>query len=259
MDLSSPDLHVRKSPTARVTRLAGGIWRLEIPAHNRLGYHLAQLDDQGSRQRWNFPWQPPLTFSLRARVSAEQLPGTWGFGLWNDPFSFMLAYNKLVPRLPTLPEAAWFFHASPQNYLSFRDDLPANGFLAATFRSEKVHTILLALASPILALSLVPAFAQWVRKQLRGLVAQDAVQVHAHLIDWHLYRLDWEIGQARFYLDEVELLRTSVTPHQPLCLVIWIDNQYASLPPDSRLKVGYLPNLEASWLEVKDINLHHLS
>jgi hypothetical protein len=259
MGLSSPELHISKSPTARVTRLEGGIWHLEIPVHNRFGYHLAQLDDHGSRQRKNFPWQPPLTFSLRARVSAEELPGTWGFGLWNDPFSFMLAYNKFVPRLPTLPEAAWFFHASPQNYLSFRDDLPANGFLAATFRSKKVHTVLLALASPILALSLVPGFAHRVRKQLRGLVEQDAVQVHAHLVDWHLYRLDWENGQARFYLDEVELLCTSVTPHPPLSLVIWIDNQYAALPPDSGVKYGYLPNLEASWLEVKDIDLQHLA
>ena len=38
--------------------------------------------------------------------------------------------------LPTVPQAAWFFWSSPASYLSFRDDLPANGMLAQTFRSE---------------------------------------------------------------------------------------------------------------------------
>ena len=143
-------------------------WHLEIPARSTGGYRLAQLDDHGSLQRRDFPWKPPLTLSMEARVSAQVLPGTWGFGLWNDPFSLMLAYNKLVPRLPTFPDAAWFFHASPENYLSIRNDLPANGFLAATFRSKKMPFALLALASPILALAFIPGFAQLVRQAKTG-------------------------------------------------------------------------------------------
>ena len=142
-------VHVTQSPTSRVVRLADDAWRLEIPPNARAGYRLAQLDDHGGLRRSDFHWKPPLKMSLQARVSAPDIPGTWGFGLWNDPFSFLIAYGGGVPRLPALPEAAWFFHASPHNYLSLRDDLPGSGFLAATFHSKKVPFLLLAGHVPI--------------------------------------------------------------------------------------------------------------
>lgn len=255
MRRNPPDLHVSKSTSARVTKLGENNWRLEIPTGNNLQYRLAQLDDHHTGRRSSFPWKAPLTFSMQARVSALDLPGTWGFGLWNDPFSFLLGYEGVVLRLPTLPDAAWFFYATPKNYLSFRDDLPANGFLAATFSSTKVPAVLLALASPALALSVIPSTAQWVRRMLRRVVKQDAAQIHANLMDWHAYRLDWEMDQVRFYLDEVELLRTSIVPHLPLSLVIWVDNQYAALPPTGRLKYGYLPNPKPAWLEIRQVSL----
>lgn len=255
MDLHPPVLHISKSSSASVTRLGENGWHLEIAAHKHLGYHLAQLDDHGVLPRRSFIWRPPLTFSLQARASAEDLPGTWGFGLWNDPFSFLLAYNQFVPRLPTLPEAAWFFYASPHNYLSFRNDLPANGFLAATFRSLKIPTLLVDLASPALGLAFIPGAAQWVRGLLRRVVRQEAAQVNTHLTDWHTYRLLWAEETTTFYIDEVMLLQTGVSPHPPMSLVIWIDNQYAASPPTGGLKYGYLPSTAPAWLEIRDVNM----
>jgi len=58
---------------------------------------------------------PPCTFSLHARLSGTDLPGTWGFGLWNDPFGLSLGFGGQAARLPALPQAAWFMHASPPN------------------------------------------------------------------------------------------------------------------------------------------------
>ncbi len=255
MDHNPPALHVSKSPAASVTRLGENNWRLEIPAGKNHHYRLAQLDDHSMNRRSSFPWRAPLSFSLQARVSAENLPGTWGFGLWNDPFSFLLGYEGVVLRLPALPDAAWFFHASPQNYLSFRDDLPANGLLAATFSSTKIPAALLAIASPILGLTLIPGAAQWVRRLLRRFVKQDATQVHTCLTDWHTYRLEWGDDQVRFYMDELEIMQTSIIPRPPLSLVIWVDNQYAALPPTGRLRYGYLPNPEPAWLEIRDVRL----
>ncbi len=255
MDLYSPKLHISKSPAASATRMGENGWHLEIPAHNRFAYHLAQLDDHNIRLRSSFPWQPPLTFSLKARVSDENLPGTWGFGLWNDPFSFLIAYNRFVPRLPTLPEAAWFFHASPENYLSFRDDLNANGFIAGTFSSLHIPTVLLLLASPVLSLSLLPLTAQWLRKLLRRLVKQDAARSFAPLRYWHDYQLKWEASQVRFQVDGTELLTTNVSPRAPLSLVMWIDNQYAALPPAGAFKYGYLADPKPAWLELADIRV----
>jgi hypothetical protein len=247
-----PDPHISKSHSARVNRLEGGGWHLEIPAHNRYGYHLAQLDDHGTLRRSNFRWQPTLSFSLQARVSAENLAGTWGFGLWNDPFSFLLSYHQAAPRLPALPNAVWFFYASPESYLSLGENLPANGLLAATFSSSNLPIALLALFAPTLIFSLVPGAAQGVRRLFRYWVRQDAEQLQARQVEWHRYRIEWETEQVRFYLDEVELLRTSIVPRPPLSLVIWIDNQYAAFPPRGRLKYGYLPHSEPAWLEIKD-------
>ena len=234
-------------------------WHLEIPAGNRLQYRLAQLDDHGTHQRSKFRWKPPLTFSLQARVSAEALPGTWGFGLWNDPFNFAITYNLLMPRLPALPDAAWFFYAAPENYLSIYDHLPANGFLAATFSSVKISTAVLLLMSPVLALTLIPGAAQGVRRLLRRLVKQDAAQVQANLTDWHAYRIEWEATQITFYLDDIELTRTNIVPHPPLSLVIWIDNQYAAVPPKGILKFGYSTNTDPAWMEIKNIRLQENS
>jgi hypothetical protein len=250
-----PPLHASQSPHAKVIKLGENSWHLEIPAHTKRGYQLAQLDDHGSLLRREFPWKPPLTLSLEARVSAEDLPGTWGFGLWNDPFSFMLAYNKLVPRLPTLPDAIWFFNASSQNYLSIMDDLPANGFLAATFSSKKISIALLALTSPALALTLIPGLAQVVRRMLRTVVQQDTTLVHTNVTEWHTYLLEWMPDDVRLSVDGNNVLHSSIVPLGPMSLVIWIDNQYASLPPKGGFKYGTLPNAESAWMEIRDLKL----
>jgi len=248
-------LHISKSPGARVIQPGENTWHLEIPTNARRGYRLAQLDDHSSLRRGDFPWKPPLTLSLQARVSAEQLPGTWGFGFWNDPFSFLLAYNTIVPRFPTLPQAAWFFHASRQNHLSFRDDLPANGFLAATFRSKKVPLALLALVSPVLALAFAPGLAQLVRRMLRSLIQQDAALVQTNVTEWHTYKLEWEPELVRFSLDGTATLHTPVAPPGLMSLVIWVDNQYAALPPRGGFRYGTLPNPEPAWMEIRNIQL----
>jgi hypothetical protein len=253
MHYSPPTLDISKSASARVEQLEDSTWHLEIPAAGRFGYRLAELDDHGLLRRQNFPWNPPLSLSLQARVSSQGLPGTWGFGWWNDPFSFMMAYNKVVPRLPTLPQAAWFFHASPQNYLSFVDDQPASGFLAATFCSRKVPFALIVLTSPILSLALLSRTAQLVRRLFRKVARQASTLIHTVETDWHTYNLQWEPGRVSFLMDETFLFETVIAPQPPLSLVIWVDNQYAALPPTGRLKFGTLPNPEPAWLEIKDI------
>ena len=232
----------------RCVKLGEHSWHLEIPASAKRGYRLAQLDDHGSLRRGDFPWKPPLTLSLQARVSsAAGLPGTWGFGLWNDPFSFMIAYNKVVPRFPALPDAAWFFYASPQNYLSFRDDLPASGFLAATFSSSKVPLALLALASPSSRTDPHPRAAQLCASLRPPLIRQDATQIHTNVTDWHAYSLEWEPGWSGSAWMGRRSLRTRISPQvDPLSLVIWIDNQYAALPPAGRLQIWHPAQPRAS-------------
>ena len=250
-----PDLIPIHTRAAQVHALAPGAWRLEIPAGAARRYRLAQVDDYHRLRRRDFPWRAPLRLSLRARTSAPDLPGTWGFGLWNDPFSLSMGLGGAAQRFPALPEAAWFFFASPPNYLSFRDDLPAQGFLAATFQAPAIPAPILALAAPALALAALPVGARLVRRTLRRLVRQSAALVPGDVTAWHTYTLDWQPDVVTFMVDGDTIAAAPVAPHGPLALVIWIDNQYAALPPAGRLRYGTLANPGPAWLEVTELSI----
>ncbi len=168
---------------------------------------------------------------LRARVSAADLPGTWGFGLWNDPFAASLGMGGGTRKLPVFPDAVWFFHASSANWLSLRDDLPANGFLAATFCSRKFSPLLMppaVLATPWLFWRVT---ARWIRRIARSWIKEDSTSLKIDPTDWHRYRIEWRTDSATFQVDDQTVLTTPVAPHGRLGLVIWIDNQYAAFTP----------------------------
>ncbi|MDI6770641.1 MAG: hypothetical protein QMD04_13340 [Anaerolineales bacterium] len=279
----TPALNPRFTPGASVTPLADGGWHLEIPSGQRGQYRLAQLDDYSRLSRRAFLWRPPLTpreprgvaLSLRARLSATDLPGTWGFGLWNDPFGFALGFGGTARRLPALPNAAWFFHASPENFLSLRgaerrsnplaggeiasgkkrprNDTPANGFFAGTFRSPRWPSPLLTpalMAAPLLALR--PA-SRLLRRLAGQVVRQDGRALEVDVTQWHAYSIRWQAGAVVFLVDGAEILCTPLAPRSPLGLVIWIDNQYAAWRPDGSLGYGTLANLSA-WMEVDKLH-----
>jgi hypothetical protein len=241
------------TPGAQVILLGERAWRLEIPAGPAGRYRVAQLDDYGSRKRSQFPWRPPFRLSLQARASAETLPGTWGMGLWNNPFGMAILTGVEILRLPALPDTAWFFFASPPNYLSFRDDLPADGTLAATFRSRRIPAPLLALGAVGLPLLLLPPTARLARRLARLLIHQSSARFDLPATDWHLYEMEWLPEQVTFRVDGKAVHLTVVSPRGPLGLVLWIDNQYAAIPPSGRLGFGTLPNPEPAWIEVREV------
>lgn len=237
------------SPGAGVIEIPDG-WRLEIPAGPAGSYRVAQLDDYSGISRSEFPWQAPVTVSLTARASAPDLPGTWGFGLWNDPFSLSLGLGGGGRRFPALPNTAWFFFASPQNYLSLRDDLPAHGALAAVFSSPAAPAWMLGLAVPAAILLALRPVTRLFRRLARRVVRQDAAGLSLDACQRHTYRLEWQPGRTAFAIDGREVFACGLSPRGPLGLVMWIDNQYAALPPDGRLGYGALPSREPAWIEV---------
>lgn len=262
---------------------------LSIPFGKADRYRLSQLDDYAKIKRSKFPHRYPLTFSLSARASSESIPGTWGFGLWNDPFGLSLGFGGNPFRLPALPNAVWFFGASEQSYLSFQnpsrapegtpplrrcersDEVPPksideapfadpnrtlstrgvapNGFLAQTFRSPKFHPWLIPAA---LAL---PFSRKLTRRLLGKVIADEGTRVRVDVTQWHRYRLDWRENGVSFEVDDALVFESSVSPHPPLGLVIWIDNQFAAFTPEGQIGFGVLENPEPAWLEVKDIEV----
>lgn len=253
--MSQPSLSPTITQAGEVTQSNADSWRLSIPAGPAGQYRLAQLDDYSALSRNRFPWQPPVGITLQARTSAENIPGTWGFGLWNDPFSLSLGFGGGVRRLPALPQAAWFFFASDKNYLSLRDDLPGHGPLAATFRSTRLPRPLLALGAPAVPLLAWSPTARLVRRLARGLVHQDAASLSISTTEWHTYTLFWNPDGVTFQIDGESVLQTPVAPRAPLGLVLWLDNQYAAFRPNGRFAYGTLPVESPTWVEIKALKI----
>ncbi len=236
----------RTTPNSSIEKTERG-YLLKIPGGDASAYRFAQIDDYFGLSRRNFPHHS-LTLSLRARTSAFPLPGTWGFGLWNDPFGMSLGFGGRRWQLPALPNAAWFFGASQENYLSFGAK-PAQGFLAQSFRSPKFHPLLI-------SAGLVFPFS---RKAVRGLLGrvinEGSSALSADPTQWHAYRLEWNQRGVVWYVDEAQVFESRVSPNPPLGLVIWIDNQFASFTPDGKIGFGVLENPEPAWLEIADLAL----
>ena len=252
----------RHTPNARVEKISddeSSHYLLSIPSGFGNSYRLAQLDDYTKISRKRFPHRSPVRLNLFARTSSNSIPGTWGFGLWNDPFGLSLGFGGNPWRLPTLPNTAWFFGASEENYLSFASGRPTrppvfNGFIAQTFRAPKFHPLL------ILAGMALPFSRKTTRRFLGRVIEEDGIQLSSgeqplSATDWHRYSLEWRKKRVSFEVDNSLVMESSVSPHAPLGLVIWIDNQYAAFTPEGRIGFGVLANPEPAWLEVKDVEL----
>ncbi len=249
----------RHTKDARVEEISRDTshYLLSISAGKANQYRLAQLDDYAQLSRSRFPLRSPLGITLSARTSRNTIPGTWGFGLWNDPFGISLGFGGSPFRLPALPNAVWFFGASEENYLSFRDaereelaaTLPANGFLAQSFRAPRFHPSL------ILAGLVLPFSRRMTRRLLGKIIDEDGIRLSVDATQWHRYKLDWRENGVSFEVDDTIVFESPVSPNAPLGLVIWIDNQFAAFTPEGKFAFGVLKNHEPAWLEVRDIDM----
>ena len=246
-------LNPRFTSHSSVERIAAG-WRLDIPSGKSGTYRLAQLDNYARLPRAQFPHGLPVTINLTAHASAVDLPGTWGFGFWNDPLSFSLGLGGSAGRVPVLPNTAWFFHASRQNWLSIRDGLPGNGFFAGTFRSPRHPSWLLALMAPAIPLMAFRPVSRMVRKWAGRMINQDSAAVLVDVTERHKYSLQWLRESCLFKIDGETILHTSISPLPPLGLVLWIDNQFAAWSQNGKVRFGTLDNPHA-WLEIEDLDI----
>lgn len=244
------------SPGSAVIPDEGQGFRLSNPAGTANRYCVAQLDDYNRRSRRNYPHHAPLKFRLEARIYSANHRGTWGFGLWNAPFSFGIGHGGGAV-LPALPNAAWFFHASPENYLSFRNDRPGNGFLAQTFQSSRYPGLLYTPLAPLALLLPLRSTARILRGLIRRILVRDDGLLLADLDpeEWHEYEISWTTGQVMFFVDGSPVFDSPFAPRGPLGFVIWIDNQFAAFEPDGRLGYGLLDNPDLAWLDIRALSL----
>ena len=250
----------------KLTRLGGGevatadsILRLSFEAASEDSYTDAQIDDYAAPRRAQFSWRPPLRMEVRARASNPAahpqgtggrfaLVGTAGFGFWNLPFS----PTGTVFRLP---EAVWFFYASPPSQMQLVPGSPGWGWKAQVVHTQRLG----ALAAGL------PTLATIARARMTGQQTQAARWVQrlsgtqerildADLTTWHDYRLEWERAEARFWVDGEQVFTAPNPPHGPLGFVAWIDNQYAVVTPRGTFHFGAL-NSGPEWLEIDSLTI----
>lgn len=232
---------------------ADSLLRLTVPTAAAGAYCDAQIDDYENLRRSHFLWRPPVRLEVRARASlpacspvcaspmtndGEQrsLRGTFGFGLWNYPFS-------LSQRAIRLPDAVWFFGASPPSDMALVPGAPGYGWKAQVVHADRLGALACAIPTALAVL--------WGRLTGREALAARWVQrlsgtserlLAADLAEWHVYTLDWLPHVARFAVDGAEVLRVGDPPRGPLGFVAWIDNQYAVATPRGAFHFGTLPS-----------------
>lgn len=239
--------------------------RLALPEGARAGvYSDAQIDDYGNLPLSRFPWRPPLHLQVKARAShpahpTKSLPadtlenqqwlrGTAGFGFWNYPFSLSGAVLRL-------PEAIWFFAASPPSNMALVPGSPGWGWKAQVVHANRPGALLAALPT---AAAVVwgrisrreQAAARWVQR----LSGTAEAPLDADLREWHTYEIDWRFDRARFAVDGVEVLSVANPPRGPLGFVAWVDNQYAIATPRGQFRFDTLAT-GPEWLEVESLQI----
>jgi hypothetical protein len=243
--------------------IAESCLRMSFEAAQRGQYTDAQIDDYGSLRRAKFPWEPPVRLQVRARASlpaatpanasgeANFLRGTAGFGFWNYPFS-------VRGDILMLPEAVWFFYASPPSNMALVPGKPGFGWKAQVVHCMRPAAFFSAL--PLAATAILGRIngetrsaARWMQR-VTG--AQEAV-LDSDMTGWHIYALDWYPDAATFRVDGELVLRAPGPPTRPLGFVAWLDNQFAIATPRGDFHFGTL-NCGPQWMELDSVKIEAL-
>lgn len=226
-------------------------------------YTDAQIDDYTMLSKSSYPWRPPLTMTVRARSSLPAasihdttenkavLQGTAGFGFWNNPFSVQ---GKFL----TLPEAVWFFYASPPSNVALVPGVSGWGWKAQVIHTVRPGAIVNAIPASIdMAYRKITNKAQSASRWMQGMTGAQEALLTVNMTSWHTYKLKWEKNEAVFWVDKKRVLCVPHAPTRPLGFVVWIDNQYAIATPNGILKFGTIDSgsqyLEIDYIKIQSI------
>jgi hypothetical protein len=243
--------------------LTGDGLRLGFDRATHRQYVDAQIDDYFHLSRWHYPWLPPLRLRVRARVSHPVAPGpgepdtpllagTAGFGFWNFPLS-------LQGRAQALPEAIWFFYASPPSAMALVPGLPGWGWKAQVVHARRWGA--LAAVAPTTLAVLGARLTQREQMATRWLQRFSGTREALLTNDpraWADYDLAWTPAVARFAVNGREVLRVASPPPGPLGFVAWIDNQFALATPRGELRFGLL-DTGPQWLELAAVRIERMA
>ena len=230
--------------------LSGSTVRMAFASARQGHYTDAQIDDYGRLPRAKFPWKPPVRMEVRARSSlpAATLAGTAGFGFWNYPFS-------VRGDILMLPEAIWFFYASPPSNMALVPGVPGWGWKAQVVHSMRpaalVSTLPLALTA---AFGIVTGETRPASRWMQRLTGANEALLSVNMVEWHTYVIEWQSHEALFWVDGDLVLRAPQPPARPLGFVAWLDNQYAIATPRGVFRFGTV-NSGPQWFELDSVSI----
>ena len=157
-----------------------------------------------------------------------------------------------------LPEAVWFFYASPPSNMALVPGIPGWGWKAQVVHAMRpgalLSTLPMALSTSLAMLTgeTRPA-ARWMQR-LSG--AQEAL-LPVDMTTWHHYTLEWRAREALFSVNGELVLRAPNPPTRPLGFVAWLDNQFAVATPRGVLRFGSIETA-AQWFEITQLRIEPL-
>jgi hypothetical protein len=244
--------------------VSDSVMRFSIPIVLQGEYADAQIDDYAGRIRSAFPWTPPLRMEVRARSSlpaagpashsesGEVLRGTAGFGFWNYPFS--VRGDPLM-----LPEAIWFFYASPPSNMALVPGVPGWGWKAQVVHSMRPGALLATVPTALsTGWARVTGRTEHAGRWLKRLSGACETLVPVAMTDWHSYTIEWHKDKAQFWVDGIEILRVLQPPTGRLGFVAWLDNQYAVVTPRGIFRFGTLSS-GPEWFELDSVTIEKLA
>lgn len=208
----------------------------------------AELNDLRGHHRHNLPWRPPLRLEVEAVAShpVDSLVGTAGFGFWNDPFD-------PVQGTAAAPNAVWFFYASPPANMPFAPGGAPNGWKAASLNGGAVPGPVVALGAALLR---IPRLNHLLYRVARGAALKAAeATLTTGLHEPHVYRIDWGVTVADFWVDSQHVLRAPAPPRVPLGFVAWLDNNCARETGTADLGYRRLAVPQRQWLEIRRVDI----
>lgn len=238
--------------------ITGSSVRLALSRATSRHYADAQIDDYAGRPLPRYPWRPPLRMEVRARASLALPPnapslenglrGTVGFGFWNYPLT-------LAGGIPRLPDAVWFFGASPPSNMALVPGVPGCGWKAQVIHAHRWQSLAAGVpALGAMAWARLTNDTQHAARWVQRVTGAAEAALDCSLTEWHDYALEWRRAAARFWVDGREVLTAPDPPPGPLGFVTWIDNQYAVATPRGTFRFGLLES-GPEWLELDRLRI----
>lgn len=254
------------TPGGGAITVEGSRLRLALPATTRGAYSDAQIDDYTGLRATHYPWRPPLRLEVHARASHPaslpvdadhdstrgephlSLHGTAGFGFWNYPLT-------RAGGMPRLPNAVWFFAASPPSNMALVPGIPGWGWKAQVVHAHRWQSIATALPTlGAVGWARLSGRTGMAARQVRRFAGAAEALIADDFTAWHAYTLEWRPERADFWVDGAQILTAANPPAGPLGFVAWIDNQYAVATPTGAFRFGTLSG-GPRWLEIDSIRI----